>query len=48
MKYYTLHFEGQIEVEAENEEEAKAKAWELVSIEDIGWWELKESDPSRM
>ena len=44
MATYTFKFEGQIEFEADSKDEAIEKAFRIVTVADIGWWEVQESD----
>ena len=44
MATYTFKFEGQIEFEADSKDEAIEKAFRIVTVADVGWWEVQESD----
>ena len=44
MATYTFICEGQIEFEADSKDEAIEKAFRIVTVADIGWWEVRESD----
>lgn len=48
MKTYQVYFEGVIEVEAENEDKALEQAIDTFQTADVGYWDVKESDPDRM
>lgn len=45
MKTYQFYFEGVVEVEAQDENEAVEIALDTLEKADIGYWEVKETDP---
>lgn len=48
MKTYTIYFEGQVEIEAETDEEATDRLIQMMTPENVGYYRIMESDPSRI